>query len=211
MPRLLQINAAEYQKLQQDDECFYIGEYTSGGGFRASETNQNIYNLRKEPSSAPNLLRYKESAIRVWGKKLADHLALKEVAKVVTFVPAPCSKPLGHPEYDDRVLRVVLELNRYQQGLDIRPVLVTTTERRAQHKGDRLSVDELRQSMTVDPEYLRTPLRQTVVVVDDVFTQGGTFKAMKSLLMTLPKAERVVGIFLARTIWPALDPEQPDF
>jgi predicted amidophosphoribosyltransferase len=40
------------------------------------------------------------------------------------------------------------------------------------------------------------------VIVDDVFTQGGTVKAMQSILMALPKTERVAGIFLAKTVWP---------
>lgn len=61
---------------------------------------------------------------------------------------------------------------------------------------------QLRASMSVQREHLVTPLRSTVVMVDDVFTQGRTFKAMQSILRDFPEVHRIAGVFLARTVWP---------
>jgi predicted amidophosphoribosyltransferase len=207
MPRLLQIDVSQYNELAPGDECFYIGEYTSHGGYGASETNRLIKNLKKEPSSSSLAeLRYKNQAITFWGNKLAAHLRLASVATSVTFVPVPCSKTVEHPDYDDRMVRVMQQVaSNYAVGsLDIRPVFVTTVDRASQHKGGpRLSVAELRDSMAVDGKQLLTPLRKTVIVVDDVFTQGRTFKAMQGMLQNLAGVERIAGVFLAKTVWPA--------
>jgi hypothetical protein len=206
MPRLLRIDPAQYpEKLDSADECYHIGEYTSRGGYGASETNRLITNLKKRPSSTPHELRYKESAIVHWGNTLAKHLDLAAIAAGVTFVPAPCSKPYGHPEHDDRMLRVLRQMARTHTGgsLDIRPLLITPVARQSQHEGERMSVDSLRNSMAIDQAQLQTPVRSTLILVDDVFTRGGTFKAMQGLLAPLPNVRRIVGVFLAKTIWPS--------
>jgi predicted amidophosphoribosyltransferase len=50
------------------------------------------------------------------------------------------------------------------------------------------------------------PFKPYAIVVDDVFTQGGTFKAMQELLAAAPGVTAVNGIFLAKTVWPSSDP-----
>lgn len=39
----------EHVRLAADDECYFLREYTAGGGFQAGETNQLILNLKKSP------------------------------------------------------------------------------------------------------------------------------------------------------------------
>jgi len=68
-----------------------------------------------------------------------------------------------------------------------------------------MSIADLRNSMEIDLAHLAPALRATIIVVDDVFTQGGTFKAMQSLLTELPRVDEVRGIFLAKTVWPPID------
>lgn len=206
MARLLKLDPSSCHQLDADDACWYIGEYTANGGFQASETNQSIFNLKKKPTVPASQLQWKIRAIEEWGDRLARHLNLHEAARAVTFVPAPCSKPANHREYDDRMLRVLQRLATHESGLDIRPILITSIARQAQHESERISVADLRQSMGIDQSQLRKPLRETIVVVDDVITQGGTFKAMQSILMKLPRVKQVVGVFLAKTVWP-----QPDY
>lgn len=202
MARLVRIDPATCNTLAADDRCWYIGEYTSGGGFRASATNQSIFNLKKKPPVPQNQIAYKNRAIQEWGRTLAGYLNLNVAEHTVTFVPAPSSKPEGHAEYDDRMWRVLQELLRINPRLDIRQVLYTPIARRAQHEGDRLSIEELCQSMRIQTALLDPPLRSKVFVVDDVFTIGRTFKAMQQLLSALPNVAEVVGLFLARTVWP---------
>lgn len=88
-------------------------------------------------------------------------------------------------------------------NVDIRPLLVQTAERDAQHHGHRLTPDELCETLAVDSNLLNPSLARTIVVVDDVITMGASFAAAKKLLIGLPNVSEVVGVFLAKTVWPA--------
>jgi predicted amidophosphoribosyltransferase len=204
--RLLQIDPTEYQKLDADDECYYIGEYTSGGTYRASETNQLIHNLKKKPSVPEAQLRYKRQAIQQAANQLRTVLRLDVVAQRFTIVPAPCSKLATDPEYDDRMFQVVNVLRAMEPRLDVRRLVIATSVRPSQHEGNRLSVGEIEASMGIDNGSLNPQLKRAVMIVDDVFTMGGTFKAMQRHVSKLPGVETVFGVFLAKTVWPALDP-----
>jgi hypothetical protein len=207
MKRLVSIDPTTCNALAEDDECFHIGEFTAHGGYEAGETNQTIMNLKKSPSSASSGERWwKQRAIEVWGDRLAEHLRLDRAADRVTFVPAPGSKPIGHADYDDRMLQVLQRMAGARNDLDIRSVLATKTARPAQHDGPRLSVNELKQTLEIDHTELRVPLRSTVLVIDDVITQGVTFRAIQAILKEQLGVRRVVGIFLARTVWPQKSP-----
>lgn len=121
----------------------------------------------------------------------------------VTFVPMPCSKPAGHSEYDDRMLKVLQFMARSKPPLDIRPILMQTALRPSQHEGGgRQTPDQLLETLAIDPTQVLYPPRATVIVVDDVITMGASFNAAKSLLQGLPGVNEVAGIFLAKTVWP---------
>jgi predicted amidophosphoribosyltransferase len=197
--RLSEIDPSNYQKLEATDRCWNLGEYTSGGGWQASETNQQIYNLKWSPA-------WRERAIAYWVRQLIEALALPNVAELATLVPAPCSKAPGDPSYDDRMLRIVQGIQLAHPGIDVRQAIVTRVTRGSQHEHGRLSVAQLRDSMELVPAQVQLPFKPHAIVVDDVFTQGGTFKAMQALLAGAPGVTSVNGIFLAKTVWPPADP-----
>ncbi|UNB64224.1 hypothetical protein [Pseudomonas syringae group genomosp. 7] len=202
MTRLTKLDNDDYKYLSDDDSCYHYGEYTSGGGFKASDTNQQIWNLKNKPTSADGPLYWKGKAIEYWAKMIAETLDLDAVAANTTFVPMPCSKPVGHPEYDDRMLKVLQKLVRKNAMLDIRPLLVQTQLRDSQHEGPRQSPAELRKTLAIDHAFLAIPIKPYVVVVDDVITLGASYNAAKSLLQTIPGVTNVLGVFLAKTVWP---------
>lgn len=202
MTRLTQLNNDDYRYLTDDDQCFYYGEYTSGGGFGASDTNQQILNLKNRPTSPEARLYYKTRAVEYWARKIAGALDLPAVAQSATFVPMPCSKPIGHPDYDDRMLRVLNGLLRFTPGLDIRPLLLQTVLRNSQHEGGRLSPAQLRETMAVDQLQLDRPLKTHIVILDDVITMGASFNAARGLIDSISGESSVIGIFLAKTVWP---------
>lgn len=204
IPRFERLESSEYRNLDANDYCLYIGEYTAKGGFQASVTNQQILNLKKKPSVPANQLRYKDRAVNYWAIELYARLNLPFVAQHCTLVPAPPSKPAGHPEYDDRMIRVLNALGRIQPGIDVRPLVVTHAERVSQHEGNRLSIEDLAASMSIDGTQLDREFRSTVIIVDDVFTVGGTFKAVQKVLASTGIVANH-GIFLAKTVWPGVD------
>lgn len=202
MTRLTKLDNDDYKYLADDDLCYHYGEYTSGGGFRASETNQQIWNLKHKPTAAEGPLYWKGRAVDYWANMFVETLDLAAVAANTTFVPMPCSKPLGHPEFDDRMLRVLNKLRRNTPALDIRPLLVQTQLRESQHEGPRQSPTQLLKTLAIDPLLLALPMKPYVVIVDDVITLGASYAAAKSLLEQVPGVQQVVGIFLAKTVWP---------
>ncbi|MDR3446024.1 hypothetical protein [Dyella sp.] len=189
--------------LTATDVCYHYGEYASDGrGYKASETNQWISNLKKKPSAPSGQLHYKAKAIEYWAQILRE-LMPHANCQNLTYVPMPGSKPVGHPDYDPRLQDVLKRYALGSQGIDIRPVLRQATARSAQHEsGGRLTPDQLAQGMEVDTSQLTTPLRPLVIVFDDVLTMGATYKAAQSLLLPLPGVKVVRGVFLARTVWP---------
>jgi len=49
-PRLTKIDEltrSDHFHITEDDECYYLREYTSGSGYQFSDTNQLISNLKK--------------------------------------------------------------------------------------------------------------------------------------------------------------------
>ncbi|WP_162887627.1 phosphoribosyltransferase [Stenotrophomonas sp. G4] len=185
------------------DRCWHYGEYTSEGGYAASDTNQRILNLKKKPTVSDGQLYYKRQAIEYWGSTLAKAINVRQTVGSHTFVPMPGSKPVGHAEYDDRMLKVLTRMALGVPNVDIRQLLIQTEARDSQHSGSRLTPAELCETLTVDHSLIPPPVARTIVVVDDVITMGASFAAAKSLLVGLPNVAEVVGIFLAKTIRPA--------
>lgn len=202
MTKLIELDNDYYRYLSDTDKCYHYGEYTSGGGFRKSETNRQILNLKKKPTCPDGELYYKRIAIDYWGRIIAGSLDLKADSPV-TFVPMPCSKPFGHPEFDDRMLKVLQSMARNKPPIDIRPMLVQTALRQSQHEGGgRLTPAQLLQTMAIDPSQIFLPARATVIIVDDVITMGASFNAAKSLIQQVAGVQHVIGVFLAKTVWP---------
>lgn len=202
MTRPIQLDNDSYRYLDDGDYCYHFLEYTSGGGFKISQGNQQILNLKKRPTSSENELYYKRKAIEFWGDLLSAELNLSASALNSTFMPMPCSKPIGHQDYDDRMLKVLRRMARNTPQLDIRELLLQDRARTSQHEGERLSPEQIASYMSVNQAALVLPIKENLVVVDDVITMGASFKAAKILVERAGIRTQVVGLFLAKTIWP---------
>lgn len=193
------------QRLSDDDDCYHYMEYVAGAGYSHSHANNLIYNLKADVVAQPQRTRYKQRAIQEVANLLAGSLSLDALRSSVTLVPMPCSKPSGDPRHDDRMTQVLMKLGAIVgNGFDMREVLETTVARTSQHStlgATRITVDGLMATMAVRP----MPLRQTVLLVDDVFTLGTSFVAAKRRLREAGCTSAIKGIFIARTVWPQLD------
>lgn len=188
--------------LEESDYCQHLGEYLSHGTWRAGETNSRISNLKKKPSSSNDgELWHKARAIEYWAAKLRNALNIDYCIDNVTFIPMPCSKPIGHDDYDDRLIKVLRLVDR---RLDIRPIIRQDEARDGQHESGRLSPTQLARTMSVDIAIAQqSPIKRISIIFDDVITMGASFKAAQSLLLQAPEfnESEIAGIFLARTIW----------
>jgi hypothetical protein len=208
-PRLSLIddsNRGDHFHLTAADTCLYLYEYTSGRNYAFSATNNLISNLKKKPSQAGQPgFHYKGRAIQSCGTALGQALNPNWLGKA-TLIPVPGSKAANHPDFDDRVTRIC-QLMR-QPTPDVRSLVVQGQSTTASHEagqGDRVTVNELLDLYAID-EALTAPPPQAIGIVDDVLTAGTHYRAMHTVLSDRFPGVPIVGLFVARRVFP----DEPD-
>lgn len=187
--------------LTEEDECYYFLEYTSGRNYSFSQANNAISNLKKKPSNRnrPDY-RYKLEVIQRASNTFRSALNSEWLGQA-TLVPIPGSKARTHPDYDDRMEQVCRGI---QAGLDVRNLVVQRESTVASHEagdGARVTVDELMAIYQID-ENLAHPAPKSIAIFDDVLTAGVHFRAMKNTLAHRFPGTPIVGMFIARRIFP---------
>jgi predicted amidophosphoribosyltransferase len=195
--KITELELPDHVFLTDEDECYYFGNYSPGKSFKHSETNQTIFNLKKPMSAkGKHEWKYKTQSIDKIGKNIAANLTRALLPDVV-LVPIPPSKPPSHPEFDDRIERVVNFAAPFQGA----NVLRTLVARDPMHNGqNQRSVESIYQSL----EFVENPetlIRGVCILVDDVLTTGASFRACKQKLLELDGVNRVIGFFGARCAW----------
>jgi hypothetical protein len=197
-------NRTQHAFLQEGDRCLFFGEYFTGKGYQAGGTNQLMFNFKTLPSIASeNPLRrnHKERAIATVATGLREVLGRKQIERL-TFVPIPPSKALGHADYDDRLTRA-LTLGCAGFDSDVRLLLRRSSSTESDHKaGDRLTPEALHALLELDFAALAVkPLREEIVLFDDVITTGKSFKCCERRLRdAIPATVPIIGLFVARRI-----------
>ncbi len=208
--RLIRVDEAlrgEHHYLTPDDECYCLGDYLPHAGYKAGPVNSLISNIKK-PVSKRGLpeYRYKEHDIARAGQLVRSVLATS-TPSTATFVPVPASKAKTDPAYDDRLYRI---LTTGTPSLDVRELLGRAISTRAHHEyapGERRPTpDDLYRQLAIDEACLKVPLRATVIIFDDVLTNGTHFRACKRLIVERVPEAQVIGLFIGRRkIAPAFD------
>lgn len=194
-----ELSRPDHFHLEPDDTCLFFREYTSGGGYDGGDANQLITNLKIKPSFRnSNRYKYKLRDIAECGRYFREGIN-HDWLRRATLIPIPPSKAKDHPEYDDRMLQVLLRIGI--DGLDIRELLYSRTSMRASHESDvRLTIAEIVENTAID-ETLTAPEPSTIVIVDDMLTAGSHFKATQQILATrFPNAD-IVGLFITRRVF----------
>jgi hypothetical protein len=197
-------NRDQHIYLEAGDRCFFFGEYFAGKGYQGSGTNQLMFNFKCTPSDAaanPGRKAHKERAVAAIAAGLRKAMTRENVERL-TFVPIPPSKVAGHADYDDRLMRTLLSaFDGYDS--DVRLLLRQVSSTGSDHTAaDRLSADALAALIQIDGPCLSArPLRQGIVVFDDVLTSGKHFKCCERRLReVVPASVPIIGVFVARRI-----------
>lgn len=192
--------ASDHWHLGKSDECYFFGEYTAGGGYQFSPTNQLIFNLKKsvERRDKPDW-RYKKQAIRTVAA--AFRKAIKpEALDRITFVPIPPSKAKTDPLYDERITELLLAI-RPRPPLDVRELIIQRNSTLAAHEtSNRPTPEDLEAGYTLDMELAATPPQDLIAIVDDLLTTGAHFRAAKAVIRKQFPETPIVGIFVARRV-----------
>jgi hypothetical protein len=193
--------------LDQDDECYYLFEYTPRQQPPYDAINDLIFNLKKpvDRRGRPEYY-YKERDIERSGEFLRSAIN-DEWLPTAILVPIPCSKTKDHPLYDDRILQII---NRMTAGLncDIRELVFQTESLESFHGGCRMPPHQLRQYIQMDEALCLGKQPREVTLFDDVLTTGSHFKAIKSVIQDHWPDVQVSGIFIARRYIPHDDAEE---
>ena len=200
--RLIKVDALapDHWYLGESDDCYFFGEYTAGGGYQDSPTNQLILNLKKEVNrkGRPEW-QYKERAIRTVAAAIRGAIRPDALDRI-TFVPIPPSKAKADPLYDDRMTQVLLAI-RPHPPLDIRELIVQRKSTRAAHGADvRPTPQDIEAGYVLDVSLAATPPGDFIFVVDDVLTTGAHFLAAKAVIRKQFPETPIVGIFAARRV-----------
>ncbi len=197
-------NREHHAFLEPGDPCFFFGEYFAYKGYQGGGTNQLIFNFKCKPSVAatnPGRRRYKEQAIEFVAAGLRRAMTQAD-AESMTWVPVPPSKVAGHADYDDRLVRTLTKaFSGYD--VDMRSLLRQSMSTEADHiSGSRLTPNALHALMELDIAQLHAlPVRQAVVLFDDVLTTGKHFKCCERRLReVVPTNVQMLGVFIARRI-----------
>jgi hypothetical protein len=200
-------NRCDHRHVAAEDECYFIFEYTSGQSYQYSATNQLIANLKKKPSRGrlPEY-RYKRRAIQDCSRWLAGGIN-PQWLNGATLIPVPPSKAIGHPEYDDRMAQICRGIPA-PFALDVRELVKQRESIDAAHEsapGNRPTETDLIALYEID-ETLVQPAPQRIAVVDDVLTAGVHWRAMRHVLSQRFPGVPIVGMFIARRVFPPRDP-----
>jgi hypothetical protein len=203
--RIDQTTIGDHPRLLATDEVYYLYEYTSGQDYSYGTTNNLISNLKKKPSRRllPDY-KYKARAIQSCAQDLASAIN-HEWLKTATLVPVPPSKARDHPDYDDRIAQICRAIP-VAFPVDVREMVIQTASMDAAHEAPvRPSVEDLLSVYQgVEPLTVPTPTR--LAIVDDVLTAGTHYRAMNTMLTQRFPGVPIVGMFIARRIFPQSDP-----
>jgi predicted amidophosphoribosyltransferase len=192
----------EHAYLDTADTCWVLADYRAGT-YRCCYLNQLIANFKCRPSTAvahAARMHYKQQAIGVIAAALRRRLDRRSV-EAATWVPIPPSRIVGSPDYDDRLVRT-LRIAFRDYDLDLRQLLRQTDSTPSDHeRARRLSPASLLALLQVDTGLLRSaPLRERLILFDDLLTTGKHYKCCQLLLRDAVPQIPICGWFVARRV-----------
>ncbi|MFM9974114.1 MAG: hypothetical protein ACKVON_06010, partial [Beijerinckiaceae bacterium] len=136
-PRLFteidQLTRADHWYLEEDDICWFLGDYTVRGTYKHGPTNALIWNFKK-PMSKRGLPEWYYKGKAITDAATAVSNALKSVdTQGCTFVPIPPSAAKGTVEYDDRVTQMLCAI---RPAIDARELVNQSDSRPPAHLSD---------------------------------------------------------------------------
>ena len=188
--RLTKIDAltrCDHSYLREEDDCFFLGEYSARKCFSHSATNNLIVNVKK-PMDRQGRPEWPHKARNICKAAAALHKAFGNAdLRRYAFVPIPPSKSREDPMYDDRMMAMrglldTLMRRSHGNGIDIRELVSQTESTAAAHDTDaRPTPTELAALYRIDEDAL-VGVGDGLLICDDALTTGCQFRAMEQVL-----------------------------
>ena len=197
--RIDELNVLDHSEILDDDECWFLLEYTARRSYEHSKANNLISNLKKKPSIMnPQERYYKQKAIREASDMLKNAINPNWL-KGATLVPVPGSKNATHKDYDNRMEQVCGGIG---SDLDVRSLVEQSSSMPSSHGSD--SADRITQQKLLSVyhinENIADPAPIRIGIFDDVLTKGTHYRAMHKVLSDRFPDAVICGIFIARVV-----------
>lgn len=191
----LELNTVQHwpTRLDPNDECFYAREFVSHGGYQASDTNSLIDDFKMKPQVNKSRWYWRDLAVTRFAQELAD---LLESGTCIAAIPS--SKKPDHPEYTSRYEDLFTKLQKLKTVIVETPITILESKQSSRTGGSR-DIDSIYKNL-VWRGFKKTT--NHVVLIDDVITTGGHFKACQRLILEKCPGIGIIGAFWAKTIWP---------
>lgn len=192
---------ADHLLLQSTDRCAFLAEYRVGQGRVPGSREWLLWQFKCCPSVASSDPRkgwLKQRALETWALWLREAVR-REEAERWTWVPIPPSRRRADPDFDDRLSRT-LERAFAGYAVDQRALLEQRISTQRDHcSSRRLSEQALYGALALDIAALRRrPLRQGIMLFDDILTSGKHFRCCAQRLREHLPGIPVRGLFLMR-------------
>lgn len=183
--------------LTEEDKCYYFLNYNDLG-FKYSESNQTVFNFKKDISKAniPHEWQYRNLAIEKFVKYLSESINWIHQGQA-TVIPAHTSKPRASSSFNNRIDLVVDKLSfQYPTFISVEKILDAQCEVLAAHCGGERNLNAIKSNLLVS-NFQKAP-SSIVILIDDVLTTGSHFRACKDMILAHDsRVKDVIGIFLA--------------
>ena len=184
---------------ESDHKCYYFMEKLSEG-FSASDENQLIYNFKK-PINRKGFSdwSYRNTALNRFIKDLCNIKIRKK--GYITVVPAPTSKTRTSKDWNDRIDKVVEGWSECNSNIKVEYAIDMIRSIPSSHQdGGTRNPEEIKKCLKFDG--FKNEPSEIIIIVDDVYTTGGHFKAFRDFILEKePKIKDVIGLFWALHMW----------
>jgi predicted amidophosphoribosyltransferase len=204
------INRSNHALLDATDDkkVYFWRDFTARKDYTFSETNNLVKNFKITPTERradPRRSHHKERALNTFAAEFKDLILPTVVQYAMTVVPIPPSKLPGDPDHDDRITRL-LETACAGSPIDIRRLIEHTQNSEADHQSThRLTFTERMAITRLAPSLLTAPAPTSIVIFDDVLTNGTHYKVAKTLLARQYPDANISGVFVARRVQPPIE------
>ena len=193
---------ADHPYLVAADQCWWLAEYICGHARRAGSVSQIIVSLKQPASQAAfqtRRARGRRYAVQTLAALLRASVA-RDWAEEATWIPIPSAR-LSCDSDHGRLLPV-LRLAFRNYDVDIRPILSVRDSTEPDHVlARRSSPGELYGRLRVNwPLIAARPLRERLVLFDDVVTTGKHYRCCERVLHRALPRTCVTGLFLSRRV-----------
>lgn len=194
---------ADHAYLSAADQCWWLTEYLRGRSHEPGTDSRLIGSLKSSPSRIAfdrQRSRGRRLAVGAVAKLVRGAIA-REWAETATWIPIPPSRAFADVDHDQRMLPV-LRLAFRDYDVDIRTILSQRQTMQPDHLcRRRSSVDALYGRLQINWQTLAArPLRDRLVLVDDVITTGKHYRCCERRLREALPAATIMGLFVARRV-----------